>query len=238
MISIILPTKNEKRIIATTLEGLSRYTGPKEIIVSDGNSTDGTIDIAKKYTEKVVVYSGEKRQNISQGRNAGAKEALGEYLVFMDADTSIVNPDEFFAKAISLFEKDSKLGALTVKIKVLPEAETIGDKLVFGFMNLLHRFSNNALKIGVSTGEFQMIRKNVFNEVGGFNENFAAGEDYDMFKRISKKYRTMMVPSLTVHHTGRRAHIVGWPKLLSQWFMNFFLTTFFKKSSDTWDEVR
>lgn len=238
MISIILPTKNEKKIIATTLESISKYSGAKEVIVSDGGSLDGTIDIVRKFTDKVVVYSGEKRQNISQGRNAGAKIAQGEYFVFMDADTSIVDSDAFFEKAISRFEEDAKLGALTVAIKVLPEAETLGDKLVFSFMNLLHRFYNNVCGMGVSTGEFQMIRRAVFNEASGFNEAFAAGEDYDLFKRISKKYHTMMEPSLTVYHTGRRGHAVGWPKLLSQWFMNFFLTTFFKKSSDTWDEVR
>jgi glycosyltransferase involved in cell wall biosynthesis len=238
MISIILPTKNEKRIIATTLEGLSRCTLPKEIIISDGNSTDGTIEIAKKYTDKVVVYKGVTRQNISQGRNAGAHIAQGEYFVFMDADTSIVHPDVFFNTAISLFESNPTLGALTVKIKVLPEAETFGDKVIFGFMNYLHRFYNNVCGIGASTGEFQMMRSSVFKDVGGFNEAFAAGEDYDLFNRISKKYATRMVPSLTVYHTGRRAHTVGWPKLLSQWFMNFFLTTFFKKSSDSWDEVR
>lgn len=239
MISIILPTKNEKKIIATTLEGFSKYSGPKEIIVSDGNSTDGTIEIAEKYTDKVIVHTGEKRQNISQGRNAGAQIAQGEYLVFMDADTSIKNPDAFFEKAISRFEQNPKLGAMTVKIKVLPENETMGDKIVFGFMNLLHRFYNNFCHIGVSTGEFQMMRKTVFDEVGGFNETFAAGEDYDMFKRISKKYCTLMDPSLIIYHTGRRAHSIGWPKLLSQWFMNFIYTTFFKKSaSDTWEEVR
>ncbi len=238
MISFIIPSKNERKIIASTLEGVSSYSGEKEIIVSDGGSLDGTINIVRKFTDKVVVYRGENRQNISQGRNAGAKIAQGEYFVFMDADTSIKDMDGFFTKAISRFEEDEKLGALTVTIKVLPEVETAADKLVFGSMNLLHRFYNNVCGMGVSTGEFQMMRKRVFDEVGGFNEAFAAGEDYDLFKRISKRYKTRMESSLTVHHTGRRAHTVGWPKLLSQWFMNFFLTTFFKKSSDTWEEVR
>lgn len=238
MISIIIPTKNESRILATTLEKISKYSGDKEIIISDGGSSDGTIDIAKKYTEKLLVHSGKKRQNISQGRNTGAASAKGDYLVFMDADTSISDLDAFFSKALLMFKKNPKLGALTATIKVLPGLETFGDKLVFGFMNLLHRFYNNICRIGASTGEFQMMRKEVFNDTGGFNETFTAGEDYDLFRRISKKYKTVMEPSLIVYHTGRRGHTIGWPRLLSQWFMNYFLTTFLKRSVDKWDEIR
>ncbi|MEI6490852.1 MAG: glycosyltransferase [bacterium] len=234
MISFIIPTKNEKKIIATTLEKILKYTGPKEIIVSDGNSTDGTIEIIKKYTDKMLIYSGkEKRQNISQGKNDGAKIATGDYLVFMDADTSVENPDAFFTKAISEFKKDPKLGALTVNIKVLKEFETIGDKIVFGMMNWMNRFYNNVCGIGASTGEFQMVKRDIFNKVNGFNEAFAAGEDYDLFRRISKLYSTRADPSLTSYHTGRRAHAIGWPKLLSQWFMNFIYTLFLNKSASS-----
>lgn len=239
MISFILPTKNEEKIIATTLSNISKYTGSKEIIVSDGRSTDKTLEIANLYAHTIVVHPGPEKQNISHGKNSGAKKANGEYLVFMDADTFVYEPDKFFTKLIRDFEKNPKIGAITVNIKVFPEFATLGDRLVFGMMNVMNRIYNNVLRTGAATGEFQMIRKEVFREMNGYNEKFAAGEDYDMFRRISKKYITRLEPSLTIYHTGRRAHAIGWPKLLSQWFLNFFSTVFFKRSaSKVWHEIR
>lgn len=239
MISFILPTKNEEKIIATTLSNISKYSGKKEIIVSDGRSTDKTIEIAKLYAHCLVIHPGPGKQNISHGKNSGAKKANGEYFVFMDADTFVVDPDKFFTKLIRDFEKNPHIGAVTVNIKVLPEFATIGDKIFFGMMNILNRIYNNVLHIGAAVGEFQMIRREVFQEMNGYNEKFAAGEDYDMFRRIAKKYTTRLDPTLTIFHTGRRAHAIGWPRLLSQWFLNFASTLLFKKSASTvWHEIR
>ena len=56
MISFIIPTLNEEKTIEKTLKNLSEYFGEKEIIVSDGRSSDKTIEIAKKYTDKVIIH--------------------------------------------------------------------------------------------------------------------------------------------------------------------------------------
>ena len=131
MISIIIPTLNEEKVIKKILENLSRCSGEKEIIVSDGNSSDKTVEIAKQYTNKVIVYAGETRQTIGGGRNVGAGAAKGEFLVFLDADISITDPNDFFSRAESFFLKDKNLVGMTVRIRVLKEIETIGDWIVF-----------------------------------------------------------------------------------------------------------
>jgi glycosyltransferase involved in cell wall biosynthesis len=240
MISIIIPTLNEEKLIGTVLADLRKdFTMPHEIIVTDGKSTDKTVEIARKYADKVIEYTGTARQTIAQGRNDGARAAVGDYLVFFDADCFIKNKDAFFKQAISNFEKNPNVTAVCVNLKVLPENERFTDKLVFGTMNLLLRFQNNVLHHGESPGEFQMMKKSTFEKLHGYREDLVTREDADMFLRLSKIGRTVFDPKLTVYHTGRRAHNMGWFKLLSVWMMNVFYVALFNKAkTKEWKVIR
>lgn len=239
MISFIIPTKNEEKIIEKTLGCILKYNGEKEIIVSDGGSIDNTILITNQFTDKVIRYSGKARQTIAQGRNDGAKIANGEYLVFIDADMYFEDPNVFFKKAIHLFEVNSNLVGLTVKLKVLPKLETLADKIIFSIVNSLYYLQNNILGIGVASGEFQMIKSDVFKKIGGYNELLPVGEDLELFKRLAKVGKTRYENSLVIYHTGRRAHTIGWPKLLYIWIINIISIFFIKKSAyKEWKEIR
>lgn len=240
VLSIIIPTLNEEKRIASTLKNLSKLSSiSHEIIISDGNSSDNTIKIAEKYADRVVVYKGKKRQTIAAGRNLGAKKAKGAYLVFLDADDIIPDLNDFFAKAMQNFEENRKLVALTANIRVIPENETFPDKIIFSCLNTQHFIANNILRIGIASGEFQMIKKDCFKKLNGYNEALIAGEDYDMFTRLSKIGRTKIDTKLTVYHSGRRAKKVGWPKLLYEWISNFFSRIILKRSlSKEWKVIR
>src|SRR5665213_4213761 len=97
MISIIIPTLNEEKILKKTLTSLKQLkVADYEIIVSDGASTDKTLEIAKDHAHKVITHTSAGRQNIAQGRNAGAAHAHGDYLVFIDADVFIPKINDFF----------------------------------------------------------------------------------------------------------------------------------------------
>ena len=239
MISFIIPTKNEEKVIGKTLRCLAGYSGEKEIIVSDGKSTDHTVAIAKENGAEVFEYKGTARQTIAMGRNDGASMASGDFFVFLDADMFIKSPDEFFAATFARFTNDPELAALTVNIKVLPEYETAADRRVSAFMNWFYKFTNNTLKLAGAPGEFQMIRAAAFKKCHGYNPALAANEDNDMFRRLSEIGKTRFEPSLTAYHTGRRAHVVGWPKLLATWFMNAVFVIIFKRAaSKEWKEIR
>lgn len=239
MISFIIPALNEEKVIEKLILCLREYKGPKEIIVSDGRSTDRTVAIATPLADTVIVHNGTTRQTIAQGRNEGAAKAKGDYLVFMDSDDYIPDINEFFAKALKLFEADKKLVALTVSYKVLPEFATLTDRIIFWCVAFNYYILNNILGIGGSGGEFQMIKADAFRKVNGFNEEMAAAEDCDIFWRLAKIGRTRCERSLAIYHTGRRGHKIGWPKLLYQWSTNAISAYFFKKSvSKEWTEIR
>lgn len=239
MISFIIPTKNEEKVIEKILQCLSEYKGEKEIIVSDGQSTDNTIMIAKQFADKVVEHEGSIRQTIALGRNDGARVARGDFLVFLDADVEIPDINAFFEKIGKIFHANSELAGLTVCIRVSKEQETFMDKIVFSSLNFYNLIMNNYFNAGASLGEFQMVRRNIFKQIGGYREDLIASEDFEFFSRVSKLGKTCLVNDLTVYHSGRRAHVIGWPKLLKEWFLNFFFVLMGKKShSKEWEVIR
>jgi glycosyltransferase involved in cell wall biosynthesis len=239
MLSFVIPTLNEIKTIETTLQCVAEYSGEHEIIISDGNSKDGTVEVARSYTDKVIVYDRPEKQTIAMARNMGAAAAQGKYLVFLDADVVIPDINGFFASAEEAFWRNEELLALTGRYKVFPEASTAADRLMFTMLALQFRFQNNLLGVGGAGGEFQMIVADAFKRVGGFNERLAAAEDMDLFRRLSRVGRTRFEPELIVYHTGRRAHTVGWPNLVWEWFTNSTAVFFLNRSaSKEWTAIR
>lgn len=240
MISIIIPTRNEEKIIDRTLSTLKNtITIPHEIIVSDGNSTDATAEIARKYADKIVIQDKQRPKTIGTGRNQGAEVASGEYVVFLDADCTIPEPDAFFGRALAYFEAHPKTVGLCARVKVWPEQSTWLDKIVFACVNNTYTFFNNVLRIGASGGEFLMVKRTAFAKIGGFKEHLIASEDLNFFYTISRVGHTHLLRSLVVMHTGRRAHAIGWPLLLWEWFFNTIsLIVRHKAASKEWTVVR
>lgn len=236
MISIIIPTYNEEAVIGNTLARLKSLTLPHEIIVADDRSSDRTVEISKEFADAVIEAEVE-RTTISANRNRGAKKAHGDHLVFMDSTTVILEDlDVFFGRALKHFEADPKLMALTGALWVLPEMETAMDRIVYTVFNWVHRLKNNVFHMGESSGKFQMMRRSAFEEVGGFNIGLVAREDADLFNRLAKLGRTMCDPNLVIYHSGRRAHAIGWPRLLYTWFIETLWVSLFGKALSTnWD---
>ena len=241
MVSIIIPAKNEASVLGETIMNLrtAAVEVPLEIIVSDDGSTDGTSRIAGNLADRVVTkQADDSGHTIAAARNRGAAAAWGDLLLFIDADVTVPEPMHLIGTFIQAFERDERLLAATAFLKVLPEHATFADGFFSGFVNWFF-LTLNLLGLGAGVGEVQAIRTNAFREAGGYNPDLAAGEDFDLFRRLSRKGRTRTIRSLTVYHTGRRVHAVGWPRLLSQWFVNAVSVVLFKHSaSKVWKEVR
>jgi len=239
-ISFIVPTLNEGTVLEPMLTSIRTLTKvPYEIIVSDGGSKDGTLEIAHRLANKVVENTSGKRQNIAIGRNEGAKVAEGEFLVFMDADVFIANMNAFFSRALAYFHAHPECAGYVVYLEVLQEHRTFADAFFHGMYNRWLYFMNNILHSPLSQGEFQMMPAKFYTQTGGYNETIAASEDMEIFMRLAKLGTIHVDTQLRAAHTGRRAHKIGWIKMLSLWTVNGIMVKARGRSvSKEWTPIR
>jgi glycosyltransferase involved in cell wall biosynthesis len=218
-ISIVIPCLKEEGYIEGTVRQFERLTIPHEVIVSDGGSTDRTVELATPIADKVVVKH-DPHPIPARQRNDGAKEARGEFLCFTDSSVRIPDIDAFFERAMRKFVLDPKLVAITGPQNIFPEIETFADKTFLGLQNQLIRFQNNFLGRGAGTGKFMLMRRSAFDKINGFSEKLVAAEDLDLYARLSKVGKTRYCPDQAILYPGRREHGLGWPKLLWIWTTN------------------
>lgn len=239
VISIIIPTLNEEKIIKQSLERLrAGLTIPHEIIVSDDQSDDKSAEIARGCADKVVTLPSLPRVTAGETRNRGAKAASGEFLVFVDCGCFVINPNDFFKQALEDFE-DKKIIGVSGNIEVQPEIRTWLDRIISAILNTGYRVLNNVLYRGAAWGKFIMVRKDAFEKVGGFRTDLAAGEDINFFYQLSKIGRTHFDNRLIIFHPNRRAHQIGWAKLLFIWTRDAIYRGLFDRSySKDWKPVR
>jgi glycosyltransferase involved in cell wall biosynthesis len=239
MISIIIPAFNEEKYIRDAVRQFYGLSIPHEIIVSDGGSTDNTVELARQEKVIVVMHPADKRQTIASNRNNGARHAQGEFLAFFDADARIQDPNAFFAQALRHFEHEPMLAAVTPRLRVYPETETLLDRLVFGEIGVNFYLLNNVFKVGAAFGKCQIIRKEAFQKISGYREDLPASEDMDLFHRLAKKLRTKYDGRLIAYHSARRARAWGWPRLIYVWNRDG-LSYYFRNKvvSKDWKPVR
>ncbi len=241
MYSIIIPTLNEEKLLPVLLETLNdnelkeKYN--YEIIISDGGSTDKTIEIAKKYADVIIEKQKNKKQNISIGRNVGAQSASGDILIFLNGDIIPKNAELLFQEIKNNFEKSDYL-AMTCCVKVFPEEENLTDKIFHTFYNNYFHFLN-LVGLGMGRGECHIIKKEIFKEFKGYDERLAAGEDFDLFRRIRKKGTIFFDRKLIIYESPRRYRKHGHFNILFTWLINSIYILFANKSkSKEWEQVR
>lgn len=239
--SVIIPALNEEKLLPDLLENFQDPQLKKdfdyELIVSDGGSSDKTIELAKKYTDKVVLANQNEKQNIAKGRNSGADKAIGDILIFINADVAIDNVYNLFS-AIREKLKDEKYLAMTCKVLINKEEEIFSDKIFLGFYNFYFHLLN-VIGVGMGRGECHIIRRKVFEESGGYNVNFAAGEDFDLFRRIRKLGKIYFSRKNIIYESPRRYREIGHFGTMFKWLANSVSTLFLKQSiSKEWKQVR
>ncbi len=238
MLSIIIPTYNEEKYIGQSLSQFKSLSLPHEVIITDDKSTDRTVEIARSYAVTVLVPN-EKHATIAANRNEGASLAKGNFLVFLDADSQIANPDDFFGQILRYFEANKEIVAITTYLKVQKDLETFTDRFIYLIFNWVHVLKNNIFHTGEASGKFQMIRSEAFKKVKGCRADLVCREDADMFQRLNRIGRTACLSNVTVFHSGRRAHRIGWPKLLYIWMSEtFVVATTGKSMAKEWKDVR
>lgn len=239
--SFIIPTLNEEKLLPDLLKMLNdqqlREKYNYEIIVSDGGSEDNTIEIANHYSDMVITAENHQKQNIAIGRNVGAKKASGDILIFYNGDILPENLNKVFETIETEFI-NSKFSAMTCCVKVFPDEEKLIDVVFQTFYNYYFHFLN-IIGMGMGRGECHIIRKNIFKEFDGYNENLAAGEDFDLFRRIRKKYKILFARNLVVFESPRRYRKYGHFKILFTWLINsIYIVLGDNSRSQEWKQVR
>jgi len=243
--SVIIPTLDEEKRIGGLLAHLSpevRRRHGLEVIVSDGGSTDGTLATAEALADRVVVHPGPGRQTIAAGRNAGARVARGGLLLFFNADVRFPDDlDGFLAAVLAAAERH---GAATCRVGVHPSEATAADRLILGACDVVF-CAMNVVRLGMGRGECHAVRRAVFHAVGGYDEALAAGEDFDLYRRIARwgrrtgAARTRFLWEWTLWEDPRRYRHLGYARTLATWFTNTVAVTLLGRSfSRTWEPVR
>jgi len=200
MISIIIPTLNEKDYLPLLLDSIKKQDfSDYEIIVADAGSGDNTVEIAKKYGCKIVPGG-----LPAEGKNNGAREARGSLLLFLDADVFLV--PGFFKKSVKEFNK-RKLGIASFRL--LPRESKIGRFLFDFFYNLPVRLMEKFLPhaaMGI------LVEKKLFDKVGGFDPTIKIAEDHDLARRIAKISKFGIIKSTKLYVSERRFKKDGWLK--------------------------
>jgi glycosyltransferase involved in cell wall biosynthesis len=242
--SIIIPTLDEEKLIGALLATL-RQLQPRlglEVIVSDGGSRDGTQQIAREGADRLVVHGGPERQTIAAGRNAGARVASGDVLLFLNADVRL--PDDAAGFLEALLAAAAQAGAATCRVGVHPSQATTTDRLVLGGCDVLFR-GMNQVGLGMGRGECHAVRRTVFRAVGGYDEALVAGEDFDLYRRIASWGRRTRAARITflwdwkLWEDPRRYRQRGYARTLLAWLRNTLWVTFRGRAhSRVWEPVR
>lgn len=208
-ISLVIPTLNEEHRLPLLLDRLDLQTRrPDELIIADAHSTDDTRAIALAHGA-LVVDGGMP----GPGRNAGARAATGDIIVFMDADAE-PTPD-LLEKAIDEFERRG-LAAASAPLRA-SEGETFEVDfwcaVAEGYIRATQKFAPHAV------GLFIIARRDVHERIGGFDESVVLAEDHDYVRRASKIGEYGLLRGVKVCTSMRRVHHEGrWRILRIFWF--------------------
>lgn len=190
LISIIIPVKNGEKYIKEAIEGILAQDMNVEIIVVDDCSTDNTVEIAQNCDCKLVKHEISKGQ--VAGKNSGLKIAKGNYILFHDHD-DIMN-DGALKKLYDEFESD----VMAVEAMVqdfyspdLPETERVKTPI------------KNEPYYGLFTGAI-LIRKEVFDKIGFFNETVHTGEIIEWQSKMDTN--NFKIKKIDFVSTMRRVH--------------------------------
>jgi glycosyltransferase involved in cell wall biosynthesis len=210
--SIIITCHNQKKYIADTINSALSQPAPKEVIVVDDASTDGSLQLLRQFGDQIRLISLEKNQGPNEARNAGAAVAEGNYFVFLDGDDLLLPwALEVYSRIVSSKNPKIILGRLLFFEGRVPAPEfgSFGSGLqVVGYPILIRKdrtYRGSASAI--------VIERNVFGAVGGWTREFFPSDIDDLVVKLGYSGHTVHVLShpTTLYrvHENNTVHQVG-----------------------------
>ena len=186
-LSIIIPVLNEARSITATLDAVEKVRGRVEVIVVDGGSLDGTIELAQRRGLRVI--RSERGRGIQL--HAGACAAAGEALWFLHADT--LSPPEAATRIAEALSRDEVVGG---NFRVRFD----GNRRAARFLTWLYP---QLRKLGLLYGDSGIfVRRETYHQIDGLKP-FPIFEDLDLVRRLKRLGRMVEIPSTVVTSSRR-----------------------------------
>jgi len=198
-VSVIIPTRNRKHLVEKAVESvLAQSYQDFELIVVDDGSRDGSGRVLKGY-EGRLTYIYEENRSRSATRNLGVKKARGKYVAFLDSD-DVWMPTKL-ERQIHLLESDPTIALVHCLTSVINEKGAPCEELIE-----FHRVhEQRSMKVGFDYATLALecniftscvvLRREVFLELGGFDEGFDYLEDWDFYLRLAFKYKISVIAS-------------------------------------------
>ena len=194
--SVIIPVFNREKFIKRAIESVLNQTYKNfELIVVNDGSTDRTLDIVKNYPIKII---NQENRGVSAARNRGIKASVGDIIAFLDSDDEwkkdklkvqadffMKNPNYKIHQTDEIWIRDNKF---LNKRKIHQKKE--------GFIFY------DSLNLCLISPSAVAIKRELFDEVGLFREDFEVCEDYELWLRITKKYLIGFSPQKLVIKYG------------------------------------
>lgn len=188
LFSVIVPLYNKEATIVRALRSiLAQEEADFEIILVNDGSTDGSVAQAKKVDDPRILFFETKNRGVSATRNLGAEKATGELLAFLDADDTWEPQHLTVLKQLHHDFPESALLATSYKIfykeghSVTPQF----DKLPNGWCGVVDDFFASSMIYRIAWTSAVAVPKGHFQKTGGFNTDFAIGEDTDLWIRLA-----------------------------------------------------
>ena len=199
LVSIVTATYNMADFLSIAIDSIQNqtYQNFQHIIIDDG-SVDKTDEVVKKYlADDRVEYYYQENQGQTVAKNNGIKHAKGEYVCFLDAD-NIWELDKL-EKQISIFRDIGPTYQIIYTHQLYIDGD--GNKLnTPDIERFSGKISNELLFENFVTFNTVMVRKECFDELGGFDENLPRSIDYELWLRFSTKYQFYYYPEVTTHY--------------------------------------
>lgn len=187
-VSVIIPVYNRVKSIGRALDSVLKQTyQPKEIIVVDDGSTDGTVDYIRENYPQVTVLT-QANQGPSAARNRGIAHSTGEWVALLDSD-DIWLPDKLRAQ-VQIIEKNPGLGMIGSRRykNCYDYDEQVVKRPVARAVSFFH-----FLKQTTCHTSTVLLRREALEKVGLFDEKLPAAEDVDLWVRIAYYYKVVQV---------------------------------------------
>lgn len=217
-VSIIIPAYNYAHFLPQAIDSALRQSfSDYEVIVVDDGSTDDTPAVAARYAGRIR-YHPQANRGLSGARNAGAQMSVGELLAFLDADDTW--DKDKLARQVAVFDQNPQAGLVSHLMRLIDREGQVmpGQKPQQAPGQNLAA----AIECGTAPPSTFVVRKKVFEAIGGFDESLVAMEDLDFCLRLLRQHALVHVPEVLGSYRIHGPSLSGRPEKIYPCYIRIY----------------